>query len=323
MQYHIEVQPAGVTYKSEDNLLEDALQQSITIEHSCKTGDCGVCSAELIQGKVENENGDIITEGHFLTCQSRAKSDSVLKATYVPELANIKRQTLPCKVASIEYPTSDIIIIKLRFPPTAQFDYLPGQYIDLSFKGVKRSYSIANTKSDAKEVELHIRRVDDGKMSQLLFDFDLKLNTLMRIEGPKGTFFVREGVKPLIMIATGTGIAPIKAAVEQLISNKDPRPVYIYWGMRYSAEIYDTGLESIAESSDNIHFFPVLSRERKVAMGKVGYVQSAVLQDFGSLELYDIYACGSPQMIEQAKESFEKNGLLIDNFFSDAFTPAK
>ncbi|WP_333004755.1 FAD-binding oxidoreductase [Vibrio coralliilyticus] len=323
MQYYIEVQPAGVSYKSEENLLEDALQQSITIEHSCKTGDCGVCSAELIQGEIENENGEIITSGPFLTCQSRAKSDSVLKATYFPELASIKRQTLPCKVSSIAFPTPDIIIIKLRFPPTAKFDYLPGQYIDLSFKGVKRSYSIANSKSDSKEVELHIRRVDDGKMSQLLFDFDLKLNTLMRIEGPKGTFFVREGVKPLIMIATGTGIAPIKAAVEQLISNKDPRPVYIYWGMRHSTEIYDTGLESIAESSDNIHFFPVLSRERTVATGKIGYVQNAVLQDFESLELYEIYACGSPQMIEQAKESFEKNGLLSGNFFSDAFTPAK
>lgn len=323
MQYNIEVQPSGVTYKSEDNLLEDALKQAITIEHSCKTGDCGVCSAELIQGEVENENGKVITEGHFLTCQSRAKSDAVLKANYFPELANIKQQTLPCKVASIAFPNPDIIVLKLRLPPTAKFDYLPGQYIDLSFKGVKRSYSIANAKSDTKEIELHIRRVDSGKMARLLFDPNLKLDMLMRIEGPKGTFFVREGTNPLIMIATGTGIAPIKAVVEQLVRSKDPRTVYIYWGMRYSTEIYDTGLESITASSSNVHFLPVLSRESSVAIGKIGYVQSAVLQDFESLKPFDIYACGSPQMIEQAKEIFEKNGLPAGNFFSDAFTPAK
>lgn len=323
MFYNIEIQPSGVTYKSEDNLLEDALKQSIPLEHSCKAGDCGVCSAELVQGDVENENGELISQGKFLTCQSRALTDAVIKATYYPELVHIEQQTLPCKVASIEFATSDILVLKFRFPPTAKFDYLPGQYVDLSYKGVKRSYSIANAKSDTKEIELHIRRVENGKMSDLLFDSSLRLNQLMQIEGPKGTFFIRDGDKPLIMIATGTGIAPIKAAVEQLINNKDPRTVYIYWGMRYSAEIYDTGLESIAAESDNIHFFPVLSRENSGSMVNEGYVQNAVVQDFESLKPFEIYACGSLEMIQQAKSIFEQKELSTGCFFSDAFTPAK
>ncbi|MFG0888091.1 FAD-binding oxidoreductase [Vibrio sp. CJQ_6] len=323
MLYNIEIKPAGVTYKSEENLLDDALKQSIPLEHSCKTGDCGACSAELLQGDVENENGELISQGQFLTCQSRAKSDAVLKANYYPELAHIEQQTLPCKLASIAFPTSDIVILKFRLSPTAKFDYLPGQYVDLNYKGVKRSYSIANAKSATKEVELHIRRVENGKMSDLLFDPGLKVNQLMRMEGPKGTFFVRDGDKPLIMIATGTGIAPIKAVVERLISNKDPRTVYIYWGMRYSTEMYNTGLESIAADSGNIHFFPVLSRETSVTMGKVGYVQNAVVQDFESLKPFDVYACGSPEMIKQAKGIFEQKELSTDCFFSDAFTPAK
>lgn len=323
MQYNIEVQPAGVSYKSKDNLLDDALEQSVTLEHSCKTGDCGACSAELIQGEVENEHGETISEGRFLTCQSRAKSDAVFNANYYPELANIKLQTLPCKVSSIEFPTSDIAVLKFRFPPTSNFDYLPGQYVDLNYKGVKRSYSIANAKTQTKEIELHIRRVENGKMSDLLFAQDLKLNQLMRVEGPKGTFFVREGDKPIIMIATGTGIAPIKAVVERLVEMNDSRAIHIYWGMRYHKEVYDLGLEPLIQQNKNIKFIPVLSREDSVPSGRTGYVQDIVIHDFDDLSPFDVYACGSLNMIEQAKVTFKEKGLLESNFFSDAFTPAK
>jgi CDP-4-dehydro-6-deoxyglucose reductase len=323
MQFDIEVQPAGVNYKSKDNLLEDALQQSVTLEHSCKTGDCGVCSAELIQGKVENENGEVISGGRFLACQSRAMSNAVIKASYYPELVNIKLQTLPCKVSGIEFPLSDIVILKLRFPPTSTFEYLPGQYVDLIFKGIKRSYSIANARTQTKEIELHIRRVEKGKMSACLFAPSLQLNQLMRVEGPKGTFFVRNGDSPLIMLATGTGIAPIKAAVEQLVEVNDPRSIHIYWGMRYSHEFYDAGLEQLAKEHENVNFIPVVSRDSKSDSSRVGYVQDVVIQDFETLSLFDVYACGSLKMIEQAKNAFEQKGLLASNFFSDAFTPAK
>ncbi|MBF4438157.1 CDP-6-deoxy-delta-3,4-glucoseen reductase, partial [Vibrio anguillarum] len=161
---------------------------------------------------VENENGELVTQGHILTCQSKAKSDVVLKANYYPELVDIKQQTISCKVASFEFVTKDIVSIRFRFSPKTIFNYLPGQYVDLSFRGVKRSYSIANAKSKSNELELHIRKVPNGEMSELLFEH-LKENQLMRIEGPKGTFFVRDNIKPLIFIATGTGIAPIKAIV--------------------------------------------------------------------------------------------------------------
>lgn len=323
MQYNVEVQPAGVNYKSKDNLLDDALQQSVTLEHSCKTGDCGACSAELIQGEIENENGEIISEGQFLTCQSRAKSDVIFNANYYPELASIKHQTLPCKVSSIEFPTSDIIVLKFRFSPTSNFDYLPGQYVDLNYKGIKRSYSIANAKAHSKEIELHIRRVENGEMSDLLFAPDLKLNQLMRVEGPKGTFFVRDGDRPIIMIATGTGIAPIKAAVEQLVDTKDSRSIHIYWGMRYCKEVYELGFEQLIQQNKNIVFTPVLSKEESSSSSRTGYVQDVVAQDFENLSSFDVYACGSLKMIEQARVTFEEKGLLDNHFFSDAFTPAK
>lgn len=321
MQYDIEIQPAGVRYKSVDNLLGDALSQSIPLEHSCKTGDCGVCSAEVVSGVVQNELGEIVEQGHVLTCQSKALSDIVLKAKYYPELVDIKQQTTPCKVAHVSRVTDDIVILKFRFPPTVKFDYLPGQYIDLSFKGIKRSYSIANAKSDNKELELHIRKVPNGQMSELIFN-DVKVNQLMRMEGPKGTFFVRDNNKPLLLLATGTGIAPIKAIVEQLILQSDKRKVHIYWGMQYEAELYCKELAQYAEEYEHIQFYSVLSKEQDW-QGYKGYVQNAVNHDFDSLENFEVYACGSLSMINDAKILFMNKQLPSDSFHSDAFTPAK
>ncbi|WP_432468003.1 FAD-binding oxidoreductase [Agarivorans sp. Z349TD_8] len=321
MSYKIEVLPSGVSFKSDKNLLDDAISQSTPLEHSCKTGECGVCSAELVTGSVQNEHGDIVTEGRVLTCQSKALSDVTLKANYYPELAHIKACTLPCKVSDVVYPTDDIVVLTLRVPPTAKFDYLPGQYIDLSFKGVKRSYSIANAMAGTKELELHIRQVPDGKMSELLFG-QVKENQLMRLEGPKGTFFLRGNNKPIIMLATGTGIAPIKAMVEQLVIAENRREVFIYWGMRFENELYCRELENMSACYQHIHFFPVLSRETNWG-GRKGYVQDVVCNQFPSLEHYEVYACGALDMINDAKNKFLNRNLPKDAFHSDAFTPAK
>lgn len=321
MTYQITLEPSGIKFHSANNLLDDALTQSIHLEHSCKTGDCGACSAEIISGSIQNEKGNIVSDGNVLTCQSKAVSDATLKANYYPELALIKQQTLPCKVASVEYVTDDIVVLKLRFPPTVKFDYLPGQYIDLSFNGIKRSYSIANAKQQGKGIELHIRKVPNGKMSELVFD-KINENQLLRMEGPKGTFFVRNNDKPLILLATGTGIAPIKAIVEELTQAEDKRDVFIYWGMQYNNEVYCKELVQMASEYTNINFYPVLSREKNY-QGLKGYVQDIVCEHFDSLKDYDVYACGSLNMIDEARKKFETRQLLADAFYSDAFTPAK
>lgn len=321
MSYKIEIVPADVFFQSKENLLSDALKQSIPLEHSCKNGQCGVCSAELILGQVENENGAVVTSGQILTCKSQPLSDVILKANYYPELVGQKIQTIPCKVASFEYVTDDIIVIALRFPPTAKFDYFPGQYIDLSFKGIKRSYSIANAQEKKSGIELHIRKVIDGEMSNLLFN-ELKDNQLMSLEGPKGTFFVKNNNKPLILVATGTGIAPIKAIVEKLLLEDDDRNVFIYWGMQYEKELYCRSLFELSEKHEHIKFKPVLSKEVSSKYLN-GYVQFAVCNDFKSLQGVEVYACGSLNMINESKEMFIKHHLPIDAFFSDAFTAAK
>lgn len=321
MSFQITVKPSDIIFESDNNLLGDALQHNIALKHSCKNGDCGVCEAKIVSGEALAESGEEVRSGTILTCQSKALSDMVLEAEYYPELSNIKQQTLPCKVSSIAFPTPDIIAIKFRFPPTANFDFLPGQYVDLNFKGVRRSYSIANAMINGEDLELHIRQVPNGKMSELLFN-GLKKNQLMRLEGPKGTFFVRPDTRPLIFIATGTGIAPVKAMVEQLVHEKDTRDISIYWGMRTPDEIYSTRLKQLAAEYEHVTFIPVLSRSPEWE-GRTGYVQDAVVTDISDLSNFDVYACGSLAMIEAAKDLFSKQKLPLKHFHSDAFIPAK
>jgi len=321
MAYKIEIQPADVHFNSDNIILTDALEQSVPLEYSCKTGECGSCSAEVLAGEVKNESGEIVHSGSILTCQSKALSDVTLKANYYPELAYQKIQTLPCKVVNSQFVTDDILVLKLRFPPTASFDYLPGQYVNLNFKGIKRSYSIANAKRIAGEIELHIRKLPNGQMSEALFS-GIKENQLMRVEGPKGTFFIRDNDKPLILLAGGTGIAPVKAMVEKLIENKDKRDIYIYWGMNNENSFYLNVFEELAKEFSNIHYTPVLSSDVEWC-GRMGFVHQAVCDDFDSLHGYEVYACGSPVMINIAKKSFMNKKLPKEQFLSDAFTPAK
>lgn len=321
MQFKIEIQPSGVCFNSQDNILGDALCQSVPLEHSCKTGNCGICSAEIVSGKVENETGQLVESGQILTCRSKAKSDLILKANYYPELVNINMQTAPCKVVSYKYVSDDIVIIRFRFPPSVKFNYLPGQYVDLSFNGVRRSYSIANAQCENCEVELHIRRAPNGQMSELLFG-KIAENQLMRMEGPKGTFFVRAGDKPLILLAGGTGIAPIKAILEEITKKEVFRDIYVYWGMPTKEGFYLDLFDKISNEQKHIYYVPVLSGE-ELWEGRTGFVHQAVVDDFDSLNEFEVYACGSPQMIEAAKLAFLKKGLPVDAFICDAFTPAK
>lgn len=317
MKYTVEIKPSGLIFQSDGNILEDALAQSINLEHSCKNGECGICEATVINGEVLDQNENIVRTGSILTCCSKANSNIILAAQYYKELSDIKTITSPCKVSSFNWATDDILCVTFRLPPKTKLTYLSGQYVDLSFHGLKRSYSIANSVNENGEIELHIRKVEGGKMSSLLAN-DLKLNQLMRIEGPKGTFFVRKGHKPIIFIATGTGIAPVNAMVEKLVKNNTSRDMYIYWGMRYQRELYCDKINTLSAKYPNLHFIPVLSRDNEWT-GSKGYVQDIVLSDFPSLLNYDVYACGSINMISDAKEKFTERGLDLKAFYSDAF----
>lgn len=320
----IKIKPSNIEFGAIENatVLESAIRAGIILEHSCKNGSCGLCESKLIQGEVINEQGDSFVAGQtFLTCQCKIScTELIIEAEYYPELASLSRKIVPCKVASAEI-DNEFLILKFRLPPTAGFDYLPGQYINLSYQGITRSYSIANANSK-DGIELHIRLVPDGAMSGLLFA-GVKPETLMRMDGPIGTFFVREDNRPIIFLAGGTGFAPVKAMVESLINSNSEREIAIYWGMNKSQDFYSMMPQEWEGKYKNITFIPVVSGSELEWNGRTGFVHQAVLQDLDNLSDYCVYACGSPQMIAAAKKDFANIGLPDKQFFSDAFTISK
>jgi CDP-4-dehydro-6-deoxyglucose reductase len=229
---------------------------------------------------------------------------------------------VPCRIQSLEKLAPDVLKVVLRLPPQQQFTYLPGQYIDvIGTGGMRRSYSVANAPSADKCIELHIRQVPNGAMSQYWFK-QAKPNDLLRLNGPLGTFFLRDvaGLH-LVFLATGTGIAPVKAMLEGLAGMAEqnrPRSIAVYWGGRTAQDMYwQPAATSLAHQ-----FTPVLSKPEAAWSGVRGHVQQALMADKPLLSQTVVYACGSDAMIHSARQMLAAAGLPERLFYSDAFVPS-
>jgi len=332
MKYTARIQPSDTEFsiKSDETLLDSAIESNVYLEHSCMSGSCGVCKSKLIKGKLkkgsvhpaEGLSESEINEGYILTCQAIPSSDIELEAEFYPELSKIKKTVQPCKIDELSFPDKDIVIVKLRLSPTAKFEFLSGQYIQLIVKGHRRSYSIANTLATYQGIELHVRRVEKGLFSEFLFN-EAKQNQLLRLEGPLGSFFVREGKSPILFLAGGTGFAPVKSMVEQLIATgQSTREIYVYWGTSKISYFYSELPKQWEKDGCIKKYVPVLSTNDKWK-GRNGLVHEVVLDDFSDLKDYEVYACGSTAMIKAAKTSFISKGLVETNFHSDAFVSSK
>jgi CDP-4-dehydro-6-deoxyglucose reductase len=261
-------------------------------------------------------------EGWILSCVRSAQTDVTLE---VEDLGNVvlpASKTLPCRISSIDRLATDVVRIMLRLPPTADFRSIPGQYIDvIGPGGVRRSYSLANANTADKTLELHIRAVHGGLMSDYWFK-QSKANDLLRFNGPLGTFFLRGLEKlHLVFLATGTGIAPVKAMLESLANTEPeqaPQSVTVFWGGRTAEDLY---FDPQAIPAGH-RFVPVLSRAASGWAGVSGYVQNALLAMQPDLARTAVYACGSDAMIRSAKSSLLAAGLPDNRFFADAFVPS-
>ena len=214
--------------------------------------------------------------------------------------------------------TDSVIQLKFRTPPNADFKYLPGQYINLSYKGVVRPYSIAGTNARNDEIELHVKNYLGGKMSALLFD-KLRKDTLMRINGPHGTFFLQESARPLVFLVTGTGFAPVKAILERFLEKSSARNIMLFWGAKTEKDHYMNEPNEWMKEYSQFSYYPVVSQPSSAWKGYSGYVQDVFERMVDNVPDYDVYACGSVNMIDSAKSLLVAKGLDESNFFSDAF----
>jgi CDP-4-dehydro-6-deoxyglucose reductase len=305
------------------SVLDAAKSAGVVLEHSCRTGRCGTCKAQVTAGSTEvmlpeaSLHDDEKAAGWILTCARSASSDLWLDVEDLGLLADMPVKTLPCRIDTLERVAPDVLKVVLRLPPNNGFRHLAGQYIDVIAKGgQRRSYSIANDGNSGR-IELHVREVPGGTLSTYWFN-EAKTNDLLRFEGPRGTFFLRDLTgKHLVFLATGTGIAPIAAMLGSLAAMPATKPasVTVYWGGRVASDLYWQPGTDMPE----LRFVPVLSRADAAWTGARGHVQNVFLAEAPALEHTVVYACGSDLMIEDARRSLQAAGLSAKSFFADAF----
>jgi CDP-4-dehydro-6-deoxyglucose reductase len=235
------------------------------------------------------------------------------------KLESIK--TIPSKVNRITKLSPDVIELELRLPPQSSFKYLSGQYVNFIKDDYKRSYSVANYNKSSNLI-FFIKKYPGGLFSNYLFN-EAKINDLLRIEGPIGTFFLRNTRKKnVIFLATGTGIAPVKAILEQMNDDNKglvTKNIFLFFGGRFSEDLF----WKPEFSNIDVNFIPVLSKSTRDWDGCIGYVQDIVLSKAINLSDAVVYACGSENMISDSNKLLIQNGLAEDSFYSDAFVSTK
>lgn len=338
MSFQVTVQPSQHQFPADPDksVLDAALAAGILLPYSCRSGACSTCKAKVVSGTVEagNSAAQILTheeihEGFTLLCQARPTSDLVIESREIRLASDIQVRKLPSRVTSIERPASDVAVLKLQLPATESFRFYAGQYVEIILKdGKRRSYSMANPPHDAAALELHVRHLPGGLFTDHVFGAgatQMKEREILRIEGPFGSFFLREDSDlPIIMLASGTGFAPIKAIVEHMIHQNIQRPVTLYWGGRRPADLYMHALaQQWAQTLPNFTYVPVVSDALAEDgwTGRTGFVHRAVMDDFPSLMGHQVYACGAPIVVESARREFVAQcGLPDEAFFADSFT---
>lgn len=319
-----------------ESILAAAARAGLTLPHSCRTGRCSTCKAKVLQGDsaaLSDETGLQPSEreaGWVLTCVRSARGDLLLDVEDLGDLVLAPARMQPCRIQSIDRVAPDVLRVTLRLPPTVRLGHLAGQYIDLIGPGgVRRSYSVANAPRVDGTVELHVREVPGGAFSAWWFA-QAKPNDLLRLNGPLGTCVLRDiAGRHLVMLATGTGLAPIKAMLESLAllsATERPASTRVYWGARHEVDLYWTPSPEL--SGLDLQFTPVLSRANVAWVGARGYIQDVFLRDreaeVGALPWNDtrVFACGSQAMIQSAQAALMTAGLAPRHFHADAFVPS-
>ncbi len=333
MSFTVRVMPSGREFavESDETILDGALRSGLAFPYGCRGGACGACKAKVLEGAVNYADEPMglseedMADNQSLLCVATAASDLTVEIKEVGAIEEIPVKTMPTKVASMERLNDEVMSLHLTLPESERLQFLAGQYVEFILAdGRRRAFSIANAPHDDATLEFHIRHIEGGEFTSHVFD-DMNVGEILRIEGPLGTFFLREdSERPIIMLATGTGFGPVKGIIEHAIAEHSHRRIYIYWGARSEEGLY---MHELAQKWDaenaNIEYRPVLSRPGADWDGRTGYVQDAVLADFDDLSGFELYACGHPQMVHSAKAALAARGLEGDHCYSDAFEWAK
>ena len=304
--------------RGDEPVLSAALRQHLNLPHSCKGGSCGTCRVRVLRGSFAYPYGrpigiDAAEEeaGYALICQARATEELVIEIREIRNVTDVEIRELPARVERMERLAPDVMGLWLRLPAIEPFNWRSGQYVDVMLPGERRrSFSLANPPHDSALLELHVRRAPGGEFSEKGFG-GMKQGSLLRIEGPLGQFFYRpEASRPALLIGGGTGYAPLKAMIREVLESGSRRDLVLYWGARTEADLYeDAWLRELAAKHAHFHYTPVLTE----------FVHEAVLKNVAGLAGFDVYAAGPPAMIDAVRTALPRHGAEPERIYFDSF----
>ena len=332
MSFLVQLQPSGREFRVEpgESILAAALRQGVVLPYGCRAGSCGSCAATLRAGRIHYDGptptglaAEDIAANRILVCQAVPESNLILETRELVRAGEIPIKNLPARVQDFEPLTHDIMRVRLQLPASERLQFLAGQYIEILLKdGRRRGFSIANAPHDDAFIELHIRLVPGGEFTHYVFE-ELKPKTMLRIEGPLGSYYLREeSPRPVILMGGGTGFAPIKGILEHAFHSGITRPLHLFWGVRTRQDLYmqDMIADWLA-AHPNFRYTPVLSEPAAADAweGETGTVVDAVERAHPELAAFDIYMSGPPPMCDAARTRFLALGVPIEQMYSDAF----
>lgn len=328
----VTLQPGGIEIEVQEGetILEAGLRRGLDLPHSCRSGSCMACQASILRGEVSYRHGRPLglsdadqQQGKALLCQAEPLGPVELETHLVTAADMAPLRRLPCRVERLQKLAHDVMAVHLKLPPVGLFKFRAGQYIDLLLDdGDSRSFSMANPPHDAELLELHVRRVPNGRFTDRVFD-SLQVKDLLRMLGPLGNFYLRnDSDRPLLMLAGGTGYAPVQSMLLDLVQRGDSRPVKFYWGVRGLRDLYrDSLVKELVARHGRLSYVPVLSEPAAADgwTGRTGFVHRAVIEDQLDLGDFDVYLSGPPPMVAAARDELALQGLRDERLFFDAF----
>ncbi|MBB5159798.1 benzoate 1,2-dioxygenase electron transfer component BenC [Saccharopolyspora phatthalungensis] len=318
-----------ITCGPHETVAEASYRSRINIPLDCRDGACGTCKSRCVSGAYDG--GDYIedaltddeaAEGFALPCQMTPHSDLVLEIPATSAFAKTGAATHAGSIIELQRLSASTAALTVELDDRDQLAFLPGQYVNVTVPGTEatRSYSFRTGPAE-KAVSFLVRITEGGAMSDYLGD-RAEVGDRLEFAGPLGSFFLRDLIRPVLMLAGGTGLAPLLSMLERLTDAEVTHPVHLIYGVSSDTDLVELDkLSAYAEAIPRFSFDYCVADETSSAPNK-GYVTGLLTPEVLHGGEVDVYLCGPPPMVEAVRGHLRESGLNPANFYTEKFTVA-
>ena len=313
-----------------ETVADAAYRQGINIPLDCRDGACGTCKCKAESGRYDLGDNfiedalseDEIAEGYVLTCQMRAESDCVIRIPASSQLCKTEQASFEAAISDVRQLSASTIALSIKGDALSRLAFLPGQYVNLKVPGSEqsRAYSFSSLQKGG-EVSFLIRNVPGGLMSSFLTSL-AKTGDSMSLTGPLGSFYLRPILRPLLLLAGGTGLAPFTAMLEKIAEQGSEHPLHLIYGVTNDFDLVELDrLQALAARIPNFSYSACVANPDSQYPQK-GYVTQHIEPRHLNDGDVDVYLCGPPPMVEAVSQYVREQGITPANFYYEKFAAA-